>query len=147
MHDLHPDPDLPALGIRQPWAELILRGIKTVEVRSQNTRVRGPIYIYVGKKPAEGHAADRAIRQHALDMKTLPRGVVVGTVEIRGTGPMRSADAGAACLPVEAVQGKFGWQLTSAQRLPSPLDVNFLPYGVWFYPWKRRGSRRSRPTA
>ena len=42
----HPDPNLIALGIRQPWAELILRGVKTIEVRSRDTDVRGPIYIY-----------------------------------------------------------------------------------------------------
>ena len=32
-----------ALAIQQPWAELILRGIKTLEIRSQPTRQRGTI--------------------------------------------------------------------------------------------------------
>jgi predicted transcriptional regulator len=30
-----------ALSIRQPYAELILRGIKTVELRSRSTRIVG----------------------------------------------------------------------------------------------------------
>jgi ASCH domain len=37
---------LRALSVRQPWAELILRGEKTIEYRSQPTKVRGKIYIY-----------------------------------------------------------------------------------------------------
>ena len=35
-----------ALSIRQPWAELNLRGDKTVESRSQITKIRGRVYIY-----------------------------------------------------------------------------------------------------
>ena len=40
-----------ALSIRQPFAELILRGIKTVEYRSRATRMIGErFYIYACKK-------------------------------------------------------------------------------------------------
>src|SRR5665213_3069736 len=40
-----------ALSIRQPYAELILRGIKTVEYRSRSTRIIGErFYIYATKK-------------------------------------------------------------------------------------------------
>src|SRR4051812_14570154 len=39
-----------ALSIRQPYAELILRGIKTVELRSRSTRIVGErFYIYASK--------------------------------------------------------------------------------------------------
>ena len=42
-----------ALSIRQPWAELILRGVKTVEYRSRPTRVIGErFHIYVPLKHA-----------------------------------------------------------------------------------------------
>ena len=43
-----PDVELPtrALSIKQPWAELILRGKKTIEVRSRRTHVRGRVQIY-----------------------------------------------------------------------------------------------------
>jgi ASCH domain len=40
-----------ALSIRQPFAELILRGIKTVEYRSRPTRIIGErFYIYASKR-------------------------------------------------------------------------------------------------
>ena len=39
-----------ALSIRQPWAELILRGVKTVEYRSRPTRIVGErFWIYASK--------------------------------------------------------------------------------------------------
>jgi predicted transcriptional regulator len=39
-----------ALSIRQPYAELILQGIKTVELRSRSTRIVGErFYIYASK--------------------------------------------------------------------------------------------------
>ncbi|HEX3357004.1 MAG TPA: ASCH domain-containing protein, partial [Tepidisphaeraceae bacterium] len=39
-----------ALSIRQPFAELILRGIKTVEYRSRSTRIIGErFWLYASK--------------------------------------------------------------------------------------------------
>ena len=44
-----------ALSIRQPFAELILRGIKTAELRSRATTIVGErFYIYACKKWAAG---------------------------------------------------------------------------------------------
>ena len=43
-----------ALSIRQPFAELILRGIKTVEYRSRPTRIIGRrFHIYASKTAAK----------------------------------------------------------------------------------------------
>ena len=42
-----------ALSIRQPYAELILRGVKTAELRSAPTRIVGErFYIYAAKARA-----------------------------------------------------------------------------------------------
>lgn len=38
-----------ALSIRQPWAELIVRGFKPVENRTWATRYRGPVLIHAGQ--------------------------------------------------------------------------------------------------
>ena len=44
-----------ALSIRQPYAELILRGIKPIEFRSRPTRITGErFYIYASKQWAAG---------------------------------------------------------------------------------------------
>ncbi len=55
-----------ALSIRQPWADHILDGTKTIEFRSINTRIRERVYIYASMKSSG----------------TLPTGKIVGTVEI-----------------------------------------------------------------
>ena len=132
------DPDMPALGIRQPWAELILRGVKTIEVRSQNTQVRGPIYVYASSIVARTPDAIAACRKHGVDVDDLPRALLVGTVEITGVTTLNRSHADAACVAASTLNGHYGWQLANPRRLQEPLKPRFLPYGVWFYPWKRR---------
>jgi hypothetical protein len=134
----HPDKSLLALGIRQPWAELILRGIKTIEVRTLPTSVRGPIYIYTSKVIADTEPAREAAARYRLDVDSLPRGLLVGTVEIVDSLPCIATDGERACLASELLEGKQGWRLTNPERLDTPLQVRFLPYGVWFYPFRRK---------
>jgi hypothetical protein len=59
-----------ALSVRQPYADQIMRGTKRFENRSRPTKVRGRVYIYASKTAASLRGED------------LPRGVIVGTVEI-----------------------------------------------------------------
>lgn len=56
-----------ALSIRQPWAELILRGIKTVEYRSRPTRILGErFHIYAaGKWPPPVSTVERLQMERA----------------------------------------------------------------------------------
>ena len=141
MPSFQPDPEILALGVRQPWVELILRGIKTIEVRSQDTQVRGTIYLYASKKLSDFPAAIEAARRHKLDCDSLPLGVLVGSVEIAATRPTVPRDESAACIPAAMLKRNFAWELRNAQRFTSPLPVRFLPYGVWFYPFRRRSAR------
>jgi len=138
------DPDRIALGIQQPWAELILRGIKTLEVRSQPTRQRGTIYLYASKRASQLPAASVAARRHDIDVESLAFGVLVGTVNLIGCRPCRPRDNQAACVPPHLLTGQFAWDLAEPRRLAAPLTVRFLPYGVWFYPFKRRSDGRGR---
>ena len=138
VNSIHPDPEIVALGVRQPWVELILRGVKTIEVRSQDTRVRGTIYLYAAKKFSELPAAIDAAQEHRLDFPTLPTGLLVGSVEICATRPALVRDAGPACVPAALLKQQFAWELRNPQRFRQPLPVRFLPYGVWFYPFRRR---------
>lgn len=137
-----PPPDfdrtLPALGVRQPWVELILRGVKTIEVRVVPTNVRGTIYLYASKKPAVGELVRDTERRHGVDMRDLRRGVIVGTVDVVDCRRCTAADAEAACVPADLVRGQYGWVLANPRRLDKPLMPRFLPYGIWFYPFVRR---------
>jgi hypothetical protein len=132
------DRDRIALAIQQPWAELILQGIKTLEIRSQPTQLRGTIYLYASKRPSQLSAADAAARRWKLEVKSLPLGKLVGTIDLIECRASRPADHQAACVPADLLNGQFVYQLDRPRRLPVPQSVRFLPYGVWFYPFKRR---------
>jgi hypothetical protein len=41
---------IPALSIKQPWAELILQQRKPIEVRDWTDSYRGPIWLHTGQK-------------------------------------------------------------------------------------------------
>ena len=135
------DPDRIALGIKQPWGELILRGTKTLEIRRQSTNVRGRIYLYTSQKTATQEFARVAMTEQALSSDELPTGLLVGSVEIVDSRRATPADAAAACVPAEILVGCYAWELARPERLTPPAPVRFLPYGVWFYPFKRRGGR------
>ena len=106
------------LSIRQPYAELILRGEKTIEYRSRPTRIIGErFYIYAskglgpwalgdGEKNTGEAQRHRASLNHGwIDPRTLPRGVIVGTAVIshctKGTPTLRvGRDSGTPTLRV-----------------------------------------------
>lgn len=137
--DLH----RPALGIQQPWVELILRGIKTVEIRSQPTQIRGTIYLYASKRDSQLECAGEAIELHHVNAKALGRGKILGTVELWNCRPATQNDAQAACVSSELLQDCYAWELRNPLRFVKPLEVTFLPYGVWFYPWRRKNRGES----
>ncbi len=133
----HPDKSLPALGIRQPWAELIMRGIKTIELRSSQTHIRGPIYVYASKKIAKTPHADAASEQAGIIVEELPTGVLIGTVEIVDSFPASAKHSVASGVPATLLKGKYGWKLANPRRMKTMLTPDYLPYGVWFYPYVR----------
>jgi hypothetical protein len=79
-----------AITVRQPWANAIINDGKMVENRSWPTKYRGPVAIHAGRaledaaffEFARSRGLDNAI---SIDQKTihaLPRGAVVGVVDI-----------------------------------------------------------------
>jgi len=132
-----------ALGIKQPWAELILQGVKTLEIRSQATRVRGPIYLYTSQKLATEPFATDAVSRYQLAPDDMTKGMIVGSVNIVDCRPTTPDDAQDACLPPELLVDRYAWVLDLPERLLLPQPVRFLPYGVWFYPYKRRNPKKA----
>jgi hypothetical protein len=104
-----------ALSIKQPWAELILRGDKDVENRSWRTHHRGPLLIHASR------TVDReAMRHHGLG--SLPTGGLVGLVDVIDCTKQRSSQW--------HLEGCFGWYLQRPVRLerllPMPGRVGFF---------------------
>lgn len=135
-------PDLPGLGVRQPWAELILRGIKTIEVRGLRFRRPDPIYLYATREFSDLPGALEAADKHGLIIEALPRGLIVGIVEIAECRSAVAEDAEAACVPTEHLKGRFSWVLRNVRRIDPPCSPWNSPYGMWFRPF---GKRRAKP--
>src|SRR4051812_32132027 len=66
------------LSIRQPWAELILLGRKTIEVRTWATKHRGPLWLHAAQRVEE-----RACKTNRVALPGLVRGALVGVAEVR----------------------------------------------------------------
>lgn len=110
---------LRALSIRQPWAELIMRGEKTVEYRSKPTKVRGRVYIYASLGKPD--VSDSQVRSEVgTSWKELPKGVLIGTVEVTDCN---------------YEGGDYGWHLSNPQRLDAPIEPKEQPQPVWFNPF------------
>ena len=81
-----------ALSVRQPWAFFIVQGIKDEEYRPRCTKFRGTVLVHASKR------VDRApfrmfveqLQREHVDLPLLPRGFIVGAVDIadceRGDG-------------------------------------------------------------
>ena len=106
-----------ALSIRQPFAELILRGEKTIEYRSLRTKRRERVYIYASKLPGDDAASWIKV-EHAPG--ELPTGVLVGTVEIVGC---------------DGKSGDYHWMLARPERLRVPIKPTRMPQPMFFVPF------------
>src|SRR5687767_13883332 len=138
-----------ALSIRQPYAEMILRGIKTIEYRSRATKIIGERFlIYAAKGPARKRASDAAAEgkrmwsdnlamtgsapgdgsppwmtelAELLILGKLPTGVIVGSAMIE-----------------KVTQGPgdlFHWHLGDVQRVEHFRKPKRQPQPVWFNPF------------
>lgn len=97
------------LSVRQPWAHLIVAGVKDVENRTWVTGYRGPLAIHAARVVDPN--ASRLLPD--LDASQLPRGAIVGVVQLdrcERDNPSAWADP-----------NRYHWVLTSPRWLPEPI--------------------------
>jgi hypothetical protein len=111
-----------ALSFRQPRAEQIVRGDKTVDVRTWRVRYRGPLAVHASKARRDGRCRILGFDPDALDY-----GALVGTVELIDIEPL--ADEAA----YEALRGEhlldapfpgspcYAWRLANPGRFEAPI--------------------------
>lgn len=139
------------LTLTQPWASLVVLGVKRVETRSWRTSYRGELVIHSAKGwsredrdfagelvrrgilPAP--AADYTGRPPHREFPELPMGALVG--EVRLVDVVRTET-----LRVDAAEeelgdygpGRFAWLLTEAGAYPPPLVAVRGKLGLWEWP-------------
>lgn len=109
-----------AWSVRQPYATLIMLGLKQIETKTKTTKFRGTVMVHASSTMGPRERAV-AIRE-GFDPDALPRGVLLGSVEI--VDSQRVED-----LKVDAVErsvgdysaGRWGWKLQNARPLASPV--------------------------
>lgn len=101
-----------ALSVKQPWAELIARGEKTIEIRRWTCKHRGPLLIVASKRP------------NAWDT-----GCAIAVVDLVDIRPMTRADEGAALGERWFVDK--AWILENPRRAkPTPIKGRLGVYDV-----------------
>ncbi len=104
-----------ALSLKQPWAELVVSGKKTIEIRKWNAKFRGEFLIHAGKNTDAKAEAE-------LGFKNLPEGCVVGKATLTGVKKYGSKedfekDSGRHFASGWWHPRAHGFVLTNAQRL------------------------------
>ena len=122
-----------ALSVRQPWAELILLGHKTLEIRSRPTKVRGWVQIYAALRREDGPPQRCAATDYGLDLNRLQRGWLLGMAEIVNCRRVTPADSREACFAIPADQELFGWQIANPRRHQSPRKPTGQPQPSFFF--------------
>lgn len=113
-----------ALSVRQPHAEAILRGTKKIEYRSIPAKIRARVYIYASKTRSSAENEKDCLdgyRIRDICSDDLPRGVVVGSVEMYDCR--------------EDGDGGYEWLLRKPERAKKLLPPANQPQPVWFNPW------------
>ena len=65
-----------ALSIKQPWATLVVFGIKTIEIRKWSTKRRGLIYIHTGRDPDPRDEGWALVPDHLREFTEYRRGII-----------------------------------------------------------------------
>jgi ASCH domain len=116
-----------ALSIKQPWAGLIMAGIKPVENRTWRTHYRGPLVVCASAKPDRDAYNDLAVRPgltvtERVSVKLFedhellrPNGVALGTVDLLDV--VEGYDS-----PWSSV-GQLQWVLANPERFVVPFPV------------------------
>jgi hypothetical protein len=103
------------------------------------TNIRGTVAIYASRGRATPDEERDVRAKFGFDVDTLPRGLLVGTVEIVGCARLRAADARAAVVPLDAGCTDYGWRLEGACRAPRPMPPANHPQPVFFRPFVEEG--------
>jgi len=149
------------LSVRQPWASMIVRGLKRFEIRSWNTAYRGQLIIHASSAAPTRAFADEVfdgrpelgelmakIGMHSLeDLRALPRSAIVGMVTLRDVLTIEAVD-GVATNDDAAVIGDlndevFYWLLSDVVEI-QPLTGIDGKLNLWELPSAQEKTVRSR---
>lgn len=132
-----------AISLLQPWASLVVMGVKTIETRSWGTKYRGPILIHASKgKAGNIFAEEPAFKKYIKDFKRLPFGAIIGHATIKDVIRIENL-----YLPDELInkltmeekafgdysEGRYAWLLEEHYEFEIPIPARGT-LSIWEYP-------------
>ena len=115
------------LAIKNPWAQRIANGDKTIEVRSRNTLIEERVAIYVSRTKMQTAEAGW-MRHLGYTTDDSLRGHIIGTVEMCGATPIPSIDSFISnanehlCPAYFYKGGQWNW------HLKNPIEINPITF-------------------
>jgi len=132
-----------AISLLQPWASLVVMGIKTIETRNWATKHRGTILIHASKSEAGSiFEHDLPIKKHIQNFEDLPFGAIIGKVDIVEVIPANQLAINDEEIDNLTFENKafgtysekrFGWILENAVQLKLPIALRGM-MNVWNVP-------------
>lgn len=98
-----------AISLKQPWAQMIVDGTKTIETRMWSTKYRGELLIVSSLK------GDRAAFDRFPKYCDVMGGAALCLVDLVDCRPMVAADEAAARCACEP--GRFAWIIENARQI------------------------------
>ncbi len=125
-----------ALSLLQPWASLVVMGVKKIETRSWSTKFRGELLIYASMgKAGSIFCNENPFKKYVPDFYKLPFGAIIGKVTLTDiirikTGALSYAtDEMLNNLTLEEkafgdyTEGRYAWILEEAQEFKKPVPA------------------------
>jgi hypothetical protein len=142
-----------ALSLRQPWAALVVHGVKTIEIRRWPTDRRGVVLIHASRQSDPRPDGWELVPVEAQATATL-HGGIIGKVELTGCVSYDGPDAFAADGPRHRNHPDwfrpprlYGFILKRPRLLPFrslPGQVRFFGVPLTLREWKRLKHRRAK---
>jgi predicted transcriptional regulator len=116
-----------ALSLKQPYAELVVSGKKTIELRKWNTHFRGEFLVHASKNPDED-----AMKRFGF--ANLPFGFIVGKanlIEVKHYNSKEEHDKDKNKHLANSDWGDFGFLLKDSERIepiPAKGKLNFWEF-------------------
>ncbi len=115
----HEFQEWPALSVQQPWAELLVSGRKSVEVRRWVTDYRGRLWLHASSKK-------RPELEKLFELEGIYKGGFVGSINLAAVIPMtndrwvqwRSKHLD----PGQYEHGMFAWLMKAPHRFHLPVE-------------------------
>ncbi|HSB57073.1 MAG TPA: ASCH domain-containing protein [Nitrosopumilaceae archaeon] len=109
------------LSVSQPYADLIVQGKKTIELRTWNTKYRGEFLVHAPDKIKKD-----VCEKLGIDLTRIRTGVIIGKVEIYDVKTYKSvselkSDYKKHFATEEHFQHKYGFLLKKPQELKIPI--------------------------